>query len=582
MNLNYHVYEKQIRILAKKQGLGVKYIDEWKAFTDGRSIYVPRPNPEWDDAKFHQWQYMIYHEMGHNDTIGRGSLERVVKVVKAFGFAKYGFNILDDTTQEQVQINRGYEGMTRIIQEGAHNWKKKDVVHVTRNTVGMSEEEVQQQAAFDALWVWDMGLRSSGYALGHIRQQAYDGLNDKTKEYVDALDAGDYKDCYHDIVFDETWDGWWELWELLKRMNREVFKLDEKENGFDEEENKKRHDEGGEGDEEGEGNEDGEEGEEGEGSGKKKKKGKRSREARVKYKDLLYHDHSESDDGRSKYSLTIEYEADDIMGGGKFNVTTPKVFYDESARADYDCTIVDGYSRALANNLRRILQAKSQARVEHGKKSGKICNRNVYRASLKDGGGIEQKIFKRKEVNITLNAAVQLIGDGSGSMGGAKFQHMGQGMLLLNQALTQLRVNHEMFIFSHGSQCLHTMVKKFGEHLPRDKILQRINAASYRMYNNADGESILWGYNRIIMQPNPRKVMIVLSDGQPAAHGGNIASFTYDVIKNIEKEGKVTIYGIGIMDETVKEFYKNYTVIYDSDELEHRMLDIVKKYLINE
>jgi hypothetical protein len=79
-----------------------------------------------------------------------------------------------------------------------------------------------------------------------------------------------------------------------------------------------------------------------------------------------------------------------------------------------------------------------------------------------------------------------------------------------------------------------------------------------------------------------RKLLIVLSDGQPAAHrGSGIHGFTKKVVKEIEKEGVVDIYGLGIISSAVKQFYKNHTVISDSSELEKALLGVLKQKLFS-
>ena len=102
------------------------------------------------------------------------------------------------------------------------------------------------------------------------------------------------------------------------------------------------------------------------------------------------------------------------------------------------------------------------------------------------------------------------------------------------------------------------------------------------MSSNADGESILWAYHRLIQQPNPRKLLIVLSDGSPAGGNGGIVQFTKKTIKEIERQKQCEIYGIGIMDSNVKHFYSNWAVINHADELEGALLKLISDYIIKD
>jgi cobalamin biosynthesis protein CobT len=99
---------------------------------------------------------------------------------------------------------------------------------------------------------------------------------------------------------------------------------------------------------------------------------------------------------------------------------------------------------------------------------------------------------------------------------------------------------------------------------------------------NSDGESLLWAYNRLVRQEAPRKVLIVLSDGQPCACGGSTeqaANYLKFVASNIEA-GPVELYGVGVETNAVKDFYSDYCVINDADELESTLLEIVKKKVV--
>jgi cobaltochelatase CobT len=102
---------------------------------------------------------------------------------------------------------------------------------------------------------------------------------------------------------------------------------------------------------------------------------------------------------------------------------------------------------------------------------------------------------------------------------------------------------------------------------------------------NADGESILIQSSELMKQKQARKIMIVLSDGAPSApdakdsHRG-CDTYTRDVIQQIERDGLIEIYAIGIADRSVSEFYSNYDVINDASELESKLLNVLKNKFI--
>ena len=167
-------------------------------------------------------------------------------------------------------------------------------------------------------------------------------------------------------------------------------------------------------------------------------------------------------------------------------------------------------------------------------------------------------------------------------MGGEKFEHAGHSAIMLNEAISKIGVPVEVTGFTETSKGpVHFVFKGFNERVQKEDLADRFARAASRLHANADGESILWAYDRLAKQRTKRKLMIVISDGWPAAYNesGDINEFTRGVCQAIEKS-PVELYGIGVMDDAVKQFYKNWTVINDSAELENALLGVIKNKII--
>ena len=128
-------------------------------------------------------------------------------------------------------------------------------------------------------------------------------------------------------------------------------------------------------------------------------------------------------------------------------------------------------------------------------------------------------------------------------------------MLLLNRAVQPLGVDYELMSFTDVAVSRINIFKKFGQKVSEHRLMDSLIDAGQFKHNNADGEAILYAYSRLIQQKTARKVLIVLSDGQPASRRGDCKYHTQEVIKQVEKEGKVEIYGVGIMHNGVENFY---------------------------
>ena len=137
------------------------------------------------------------------------------------------------------------------------------------------------------------------------------------------------------------------------------------------------------------------------------------------------------------------------------------------------------------------------------------------------------------------------------------------------------------FGFSDTSnETVHYIHQDFGERVRAEEIAGRIGKSIlHKMSANADGENIAYEYTAMLNRPEKKKIMIVLSDGMPADSKAkyDVTTYTQKVCQKIEKEGKVSIVGIGIASDSVKEFYKRYEIINDASKIESAVLNVLKK-----
>jgi hypothetical protein len=78
--------------------------------------------------------------------------------------------------------------------------------------------------------------------------------------------------------------------------------------------------------------------------------------------------------------------------------------------------------------------------------------------------------------------------------------------------------------------------------------------------NNADPDAIVWAALDLNKRYEKRKLLIVVSDGQPCCVGDNpvaLQSYTKEVVRSAMKMG-IETFGIGLMTDSVKDYYPNY------------------------
>lgn len=263
-----------------------------------------------------------------------------------------------------------------------------------------------------------------------------------------------------------------------------------------------------------------------------------------------------------------------------------------SYRSLYGLDEMKDSSPQLAKKLRTWLQTHSAASYSASKK-GKMHGKALYRAACPTlgAGDWNQTIFRRKEVTLTLDTSVFLLIDGSGSMAqygshGTRWYSANMAAyLLLKTIRKQLGIPVCVAAFGEDREGSHMIeICAFGEVLSLEKYQQRATYAEHKLMNqNADGECIEYAYHLLKQQKAKKRVLIVLSDGEPCCYAkGDADQHTKDVVAAIEKSRDVTIAGIGIETTSVKKFYKKHTVLSNSDSasIEKAIFEIVKKEVI--
>ena len=581
MNLDHYTTLKEIRSFIGNTGLQLKFEKQCMPRTDGRTIYVQKPEATWSPDQITTWKATVYHEAGHNEIAMRDCFDLIRKEkIDMSSLVGHLLNIVDDYRQEKYRLGM-YAGRDACLSRGGQLIIDQILAKKQKNPDG----EMSDTAIADVIQCWSIKDRAAWQRdlLGRSEKWAATLSKEQTAYYNNVISK--FKGRLDMLVTAE--DELQLVLELLDAAGRDSAKELEQSKSSGE----------GDGEESGAGGSGDEQG----GEGKDKTaEGKMSSDAdrgdkdsqgmcRVKYEDIMLHDHEAAEEGQPSYStLKIDYSGYD--GDGGFNLSTDVRVMDFAndegliSNRDYYTSGVEAMGdegKGLANTVRKLLQVLTQKRNVYGKKKGHIANKNVYRAALKNTGGYQQKVFRQKEQRLDLDVAVTVLIDNSGSMGGEPIIHAMKSGLMLNDAIGKLGVPVEILGFTdRGRQSTINLYKDFDQRVSEEVLLSRLDSGCGNMSSNADGESILWAYHRLRPRKEKRKLLVVLSDGQPASSRGDADALTKRVVKQIEKDGEVEIYGIGIMSHAVERYYTNNTVINDSSELETALLTVIKNYII--
>jgi hypothetical protein len=258
----------------------------------------------------------------------------------------------------------------------------------------------------------------------------------------------------------------------------------------------------------------------------------------------------------------------------------------KAPNGDAELVLPLAHSNGLAAQIKRYLLVRSAVRLNGGHKRGHVDSGNMWKGVVYNNTDTGKRVFKQKEEELTLDTAVTLLVDSSGSMMSAnKIGYASAAASVLNDVFAKVGVKCRVAGFTDStSETICYVHKDFDEKVNREELARRLSTVMLGyMGGNADGESILWEYSKLIKRPEPKKILVVLSDGMPCDSKScyNVTSHTLDVVKSIERSNKVSIVGIGILDKSVEQFYSRCHVIRDVTNIEEVLLNLLKKEVLH-
>jgi len=254
----------------------------------------------------------------------------------------------------------------------------------------------------------------------------------------------------------------------------------------------------------------------------------------------------------------------------------------------------------LQKDLERAIAARSLATRSHGHRSGRLHSANLSRLALND-----DRVFSRKQESTSKDVAVELVVDASGSMSGSKIHTASQAAFALSAVLDRIGIKNEVICFTTKELgCSPSEVSKssaaIGRSYSRMEALYMPILKGYEermttdvkerfgwlpntriLRSNVDGESVEIAARRLMARREAGKIMLVLSDGYPAA-AGNSADLNRHLkqkVKDIAASG-VKVVGIGIQSDAVRQFYPKSLVLNNVEDLPSVVIKELRQLLI--
>lgn len=245
---------------------------------------------------------------------------------------------------------------------------------------------------------------------------------------------------------------------------------------------------------------------------------------------------------------------------------------------------------ALTGDLRDVFVKRKMTTTEAGYRSGRRWNIRT-RIKEKIAGIPLLKTHSREQPESSgeeTDYAVLIQIDLSGSMrSGNKIREAFKSIVLLSETLTNLNINFEI----DGFQDLLMEFKRFEEQLD-DAMRLKLNQLLLEVENqnpgghnnsgdNDDGTCLKEASRHLGNQTAREKILIVLSDGQPAMDSGRKTQAQLDrelkgVIREINENTDQKLIGVGINSTAVSRYYENNIPNVDAKELSETLGELLR------
>lgn len=248
----------------------------------------------------------------------------------------------------------------------------------------------------------------------------------------------------------------------------------------------------------------------------------------------------------------------------------------------------------MKRKLERALISKSNRGWLGNREEGNLDSRRLVKAFKGD-----PNVHRVREPAEDMDVVVGLVVDCSGSMSsGNRIGLARQAAICYAEALEKAAIpfvcagftNHYDDALNRGENA-HTnkyrnypltmfVFKDFKETLKKAKPAMGA-IVDVPMGDNNDGDSLMQFHRAFLRdRREKRRIMIVFSDGQPAASGGDVQKRLRDVVSYLEEEG-IEMVAVGIQSEAPKKFYKRWVQVNDLKDLSKVALDQLAKLLIS-
>ena len=229
--------------------------------------------------------------------------------------------------------------------------------------------------------------------------------------------------------------------------------------------------------------------------------------------------------------------------------------------------------RETVSIIRKMI-ATNNSSWNHYQMSGKLDSSTFYKKG-------NYKIFKKRNAPaLVADLVIAFAVDLSGSTKGEKALLAGIALIALCEALNRLHIPFSVDAFTEANAAVTISLKDYNESYDSVKTNMTLFTEQFRCRElstwcgNIDEINLQYISQNLMDRPEKDKVLIVISDGATCGSWKDLKQ----TAENIENRG-VTVLGIGLFDDNVKDIYKNHVILKTRKDLEG-LGSFLNKYLI--
>lgn len=262
---------------------------------------------------------------------------------------------------------------------------------------------------------------------------------------------------------------------------------------------------------------------------------------------------------------------------------------------------------ALRAKILTVMQSRKERRFIGDQERGGVDPSTLY--SLRLGN---KRVFTTRTPDIDVDTVVGILVDQSGSMGGSGYGGGGtksnmarKAVISLSETLDKVHIPFGVWGFDNGypDRALYDRSYYSGSARRGHPLYNRFSPLQIQVYksfdeqyravrtrlqhitgrgDNTDGEAVQWVARELHHRRESRKILMVLSDGMPACSDTDfnlLGKHLKEVVEATSNAG-IEVFGIGIQTDAVKQFYPDYTIVNDINDLAPNTFRMMKKYLL--